>query len=72
MTASLSSSDGLVTSTTLTTGALGGGVYGMATVAVSHPVTDAAIMFLRLGAHLSAVDANDLFLWTSLGLSYGL
>ncbi len=71
-TASLSSNSGYVTSTTVTRGGLGAGVYGMAALALSHPLMDAASWFLRLGAHVSTVDTADLFVWTSLGVSYGL
>jgi hypothetical protein len=49
-----------------------GGVYGLAAAAISHTVGESANLFLRLGAHLSAVETEDLFIWAALGISYGV
>jgi hypothetical protein len=67
-----SSTQGLETSRTVVSGGLAGGVYGVAAAAISHPVGESTNLFLRLGAHLSAVETDDLFIWAALGVSYGV
>ncbi len=72
MTSATESSSTGSTTTTFVTGRLGGAVYGMAAAAVSRPVGESANLFIRVGAHVSTVEPNDMFVWTALGISYGL
>lgn len=67
-----STTNGFTSSTTVTRGGWGGSVYGMGAVAASYPIGDAASVFLRVGAHLSAVELPNVFVWTALGVNYGL
>ncbi|HVT07782.1 MAG TPA: hypothetical protein VHO67_09995 [Polyangia bacterium] len=63
---------GAFVSSMTVTHSLAGGAYGTAAVALSRAIGAAGALFLRVGAHVSTVDESDLFVSTTLGVSYGL
>jgi hypothetical protein len=72
ITSTESSVNGFTSTSTVTYGDTGGGVYGGAAAAVSYAVGAAARVFVRVGAHLSTVEEWDWYVSSTLGVSYGV